>query len=363
MYFDHAATSPLSQGLKSQLKELIELAGYNPSSSHKKGLEVRRALEDARETLASFLGADSEEIFFTSSATESNNLILQGLARGRKGHIISSAVEHDSVEKTLKHLEEQGIEVTRLEPSRLTTDEVISEIRKDTFLVSLIMVQNESGDIYPLEGLGDELDKRGIYYHRDLVQALAKVDFSLSQDYIDLASFSSHKLGGLKGLGMVYKKKGLELAPLMYGGDQEKQLRPGTENTLAILLLGELIKEMDLDANKRIRELNHFMRKRIQAMGGRIISQESASPYILAASFSPPAEVFLTALSMKGVYASAGSACHARSKKIARIAKFIDKDLTAGMIRLSLSSTTSLDEVEKMLDIVEETHEELKRYL
>ena len=363
MYFDHAATSPPSESLKSRLVELMDLADYNPSSSHLKGLELRGALEEVREDLAGLLGVYKEEVFFTSGATESNNLVLQGLAKNKQGHIISSAVEHDSIEHCLLFLERQGFQVTRLEPSCLTTEGVLKEIREDTLLVTIILVQNETGDIYPLPGLGRELKKRGIHYHRDMVQALGKLDFSLNDEEIDLASFSSHKLGGLKGLGMVFKKKEVKLNPLIYGGDQEGGLRPGTENTLAILALDQVLKEIeDYDSN-RVVELNQLIRKRVLDLGGRIISSSSASPYILAVSFNLPAEVLLTALSMKGVYASAGSACHARSSREARIAKFLEPSLAKGMIRLSLSPYTSFEEVHSMLKLLEESLEEIRRYL
>lgn len=363
MYFDHAATSPPSEALKSHLNELMDLASYNPSSSHKKGLELRGALEGVRGDFAGFLGVAKDEIFFTSGATEANNLILQGMINSKKKHIVSSAVEHDSVEQTLRFLEGQGFEVTRLEPSKLTTEEVLKVLRKDTLLVSIILVQNETGEVYPLEGLGKELSKKGVLYHRDMVQALGKIDFSLRKEEVDLASFSSHKLGGLKGLGMVYKKKELRLNPLLYGGDQERGLRPGTENTLAILALGQVLKEIPAYNRARIVELNKLIRERIIELGGRVISPSSASPYILAVSFKPPAEVLLTSLSMKGVYASAGSACHARSTKEARIARFLDAEEARGMIRLSMSPDTSFEEVEAMLRVLEKCLEEIKRYI
>ncbi len=364
MYFDHAATSPPQEELNNSLIDLSSLAAYNPSSSHFKGLEVRRSLEEVREKLARYMGAKPGEIYFTSGATEANNIILQGLARGRGGHIISSGVEHDSVEMALKYLEKKGIEVSRLGPKELLTREaVLDRVRDNTFLVSLIKVQNETGDNYPLDGLGRELRKRGIYYHRDMVQALGKFRINLAEEALDFASFSSHKLGGLKGLGILFKREGLELDPLIFGGGQERDLRPGTENTLAILALGWVLDRLNLESYKKVEELNQLMRRRFKSLGGLIISSETASPYILAASFKPPSEVLLTALSSRGVYASAGSACHAGSGRVARIGKYLDPELLRGMVRFSLSSQTSLEETERMLDILEETLKELERYL
>lgn len=366
MYFDHASTSPPSESLNRSLYELSLLSQYNPSSSHKEGLALRQRLQNVRIEVGGLIGARPEEIYFTSGATEANNLALQGLCRGKKGHILTSGVEHDSVEDTLVFLEGRGFEVSRLSPQDLSCKEsVLEHVRKDTFLVSIMRVQNETGDSYPLEGLGEILGKRKIVYHRDSVQAFGKLPLNVKNEHIDLASFSSHKLGGLKGLGILYCKKDLPLDPLFFGGGQEAGLRPGTENSLAILALAKVLEERNIKRDYNyVKELNQLLRRDFENLGAGIISSPGASPYILAASFPLPSEVLLTALSLKGVYVSAGSACHARSKKEARIVAYLpNKEEAKGMLRFSLSSATSQEEVKKMLEILSESLKELKRYL
>lgn len=366
MYFDHASTSPPSDSLNRSLYELSLLSQYNPSSSHKGGLELRKRLTTVRAQVACLIGARPEEIYFTSGATESNNLVLQGLSYNKKGHILSSAVEHDSVEETLVFLEKQGISVTRLSPKQLRSKEsVLEHLREDTFLVSVMCVQNESGERYPLEGLGEILEKKEILYHRDGVQAFGKIPLNVKKENIDFASFSSHKLGGLKGLGILYAKRGLPLHPLFYGGSQEANLRPGTENTLAILALGYILEERSvMEDYTYVEKLNKRLRMGFENLGGTLLSLEGASPYILAVSFPVPSEVLLTALSLKDIYVSAGSACHANSKRQARIVPFLENmELGKGMLRFSLSTNNTLEEIENMLEILCETLKELKKYL
>lgn len=364
MYFDHAATSPPSEELNNKLPELSRLAAFNPSSSHRGGLEVRRRLDLVREKMARAIGADPEEIYFTSGASEANSLILQGIDRLEGSHIISSGVEHDSVENTLKFLETRGLEVTRLSPDKLVNKaEIVSKIKNNTVLVSLIKVQNETGQIFELEGLGEELRARKILYHRDMVQALGKVPVNVKSEGIDFASFSSHKIGGIKGLGVLYKRKDKVLKPLIFGGEQEAGLRPGTENTLGILTLGEVLESLNKEDYTKALYKNQLLRKGIVELGGRIISPEDSSAYILAASFKFPSEVLLTALSSKGVYASAGSACHARSKKKARVTRYLDEDLARGMIRFSISPSTSKGAIKGMLDLLKDVLKELERYI
>lgn len=366
MYFDHASTSPTTLSLNRKISELLPLAGYNPSSSHSKGLELREALEDVRSQVARFIGAKPWEVFFTSGATESNNLALQGGKFHKKGHLISSAVEHDSVEETLFYLESQGFSITRLAPDQLRNKStILRHLREDTQLVSIMAVQNETGECYPLEGLGEELRKRSILYHRDGVQALGKIPFNVHEEKCDMASFSAHKLGGLKGLGILYLREGLKLQPLIYGGSQESTLRPGTENTLAILALGEVLKELKMGvSSNEVAELSTLLKKGIIELGGKILSPGDSTPYIVAVSFPLPSEVLLSALSLKGVYVSAGSACHAKSGREARIIPYLeDKKLGKGFLRFSLSRHTTREEIEHMLDILSFTLKELKRYL
>ncbi|HZK09787.1 MAG TPA: cysteine desulfurase family protein [Clostridia bacterium] len=366
MYFDHAATSPPSEKLNRSLYELSSLSGYNPSSSHKLGLEQRKRLENVRTQIARLIGARPEEIYFTSGATESNNLALQGFCYKKKGHIISSAVEHDSVEKNLDFLESQGFNVTRLSPKNLTSKQKILEhLRDDTILVSLMSVQNETGEHYGLDGLGEALRKKNIVYHRDCVQTFLKLPLDVNKEQVDMACFSSHKVGGLKGLGILYCRKGLSIEPLFFGGGQESNLRPGTENTLAILALGHILKEEKMQENYNyIKKLNSYLGRGFVDLGGRLISPPDASPYILAVSFPVPSEVLSTALSLKGVYVSAGSACHARSGKEARIAPYLaSQELARGMLRFSFSVENTHKEAETMLEILSQSLKELKKYL
>ncbi|RMG01074.1 MAG: cysteine desulfurase [Nitrospirae bacterium] len=241
IYLDHNATTPIDERVKEAICESLHLFG-NPSSGHIEGKKAREVIEQARESVASLIGASTDEVFFTSCGTESNNLAILGYLKGyTKGHIISSQIEHPSVLKALRHAESLGFDVTLIPPEgtgSVDPDAVLKAMKRDTLLVTLMHANNETGVIQPVVELGRLLKERGITFHVDAAQSIGKVDVKVSELNADLLTVAPHKFYAPKGVGALYIRKGTQIAPILYGGGQERGLRPGTENTHLIAGLG-----------------------------------------------------------------------------------------------------------------------------
>lgn len=321
-YLDNAATSRvLPEAAEAAVRAMCE--GYgNPSSLHQMGRAAARLLEDCRHTVAAAMGCLPEEACFTSCGTEATNLALRGAAhlhRHKKGHIITTAIEHAATLETVKALEQQGFRVTRLAPDghgHITADTLAGALTEDTVLLSCQLVNNELGTVQPVAALSALLKERcpGALFHIDAVQGLARLRLTPAQWRCDLMSVSGHKIGAPKGVGALYIKKGLRLPPLTTGGGQERAIRPGTEPLPAIAAFAKAceIRMAHLDAdNAHVQALAAYLRERAAA----------ALPY---SGFSVPgdvphiqsivvdgckSEVMLRILSDEGVCVSAGSAC------------------------------------------------------
>ncbi|HEY1075524.1 MAG TPA: aminotransferase class V-fold PLP-dependent enzyme, partial [Fontimonas sp.] len=248
IYLDYAASTPLAPEVRAAMLEwLDDSGGYgNPSSDHDWGRRARRAVEAARAQVAALIGAQAEEIIWTSGATEATNLAIKGALefRGRQGaHLVTSRVEHKSVIDTCRHLEAGGVAVTWLSPGsdgRVTVDQVLAALRPQTVLVSLMWVNNETGVINPVVELAPLLRERGVLLHVDAVQAAGKVDIDLATAPIDLVSFSAHKCYGPKGVGALFvrKRPRVRLAPQVHGGGHEQGMRSGTLATHQLVGMG-----------------------------------------------------------------------------------------------------------------------------
>lgn len=332
IYFDNAATALPHPALASQLMPLLNEYPANPSSVHSLGIKARHELERVRQLVADMARVKPGEVIFTSGGTEANNMLLRGLLQPGD-HLITSPIEHASIDHLLPHLE--GVAVTKLD--ELTSQAVLEAIRPQTRLVSIMHVNNETGQVFDFPGLYKELKRRRIYYHRDAVQSFGKL--ALDGEY-DFLSFSGHKIGSLKGTGGLIARHNLK--PLLWGGDQEKALRPGTENMPGILALGIVLEEEASRISQRYAEvarLNQRMRE-LLAEKVEILSPEDASPYILSLSVpGVPSEVLLNAMSSRQMYFSAGSACSARSKHHSHVIAWLTRDeaIRAGAFRLSFS--------------------------
>lgn len=355
VYLDHAATSPLRAEVLAVLERALREEGGNPSSLHRIGLRAEAALREARERIARALQCEPGEIVFTSGGTESNNLAIQGFARERRRqgrHLVTCQVEHSSVMEVFRALEREGFEVDYLPvgpDGRVDPGAVARAIREDTVLVSIQRVNNEVGALQPVEAIARHLATlpRPPRLHVDAVQALGRVPLPLKAWGVDAASFSAHKVGGPKGVGVLYLRKGVPLEPLMYGGGQEAGLRPGTENVPGIVAMAEAI---DLAVREqpqvaaRMRQLQNYLVAKIREAvpGAQLLGpaeEGHRAPHIIALAFPGfRGEVVLHALEARDVYVSTGSACSSKRARGSRVlqAMGVPETVREGMVRLSL---------------------------
>jgi cysteine desulfurase len=344
--------------------QALESTWGNPSSRHGLGLAAEKAVNRARESIARALDVLPEEIVFTSGGTEANNLALKGAARAlrRRGrHIITSAVEHPSVLNVCRQLEaEEGFEVTYLPVDAggvVDAEGVARALRPDTVLVSLMHVNNEVGAIQPVEEVGRLLAARQdkVCFHVDAVQSFGRLRVKPRTWKADLLTLSAHKIGGPKGVGALYVRRGTRLVPLMSGGEQEGGLRPGTENVAGIVGFGtaaELAVREAPTVVPRLAALRQRLREGIEKEVGGVRYNgpppEAAAPHILNLSFHVPAEWLLHFLEEEGIYVSSGAACHSRRPEPSHVlvAMGLEKPELESAIRFSLSFLTTEEDID-----------------
>ena len=328
VYFDNAATTRIHTKVFEKMLPYLKENFGNPSSFHSFGRKARVAIEDARETAADFIGANPSEIFFTSGGTESINFALNGIAKTNsnescKNHLITTTVEHKAVLEKHNDLHNNGFDVDILpvdSDSSIKASSIESNLTEKTSLVSVIFTNNETGTINDINNISQKLSKDDLYLFTDAVQTFGKIKFEVNNFSIDSLSASAHKIYGPKGVGLLFVKSGTPLSPLLYGGNQERDRRAGTENVAGIVGFAEAIKIADeeMDDNytnaSNIKNfftenlLNHFSNK-IEINGG-----DNTSPYILSVTFKSEifnndSEGMLMFLDINGVSASQGSAC------------------------------------------------------
>lgn len=356
IYLDHAATTPLDPAIRTQIEQVLGIFG-NPSSVHKAGREAKNLLEESRENLARALGCTPREIIFTSGGAESNAMALMGLALAKgKGHILSSLVEHSAVLLTLKNLERLGFSHTLLKPDAqgmLYPEQFAQALRPDTILVSLMAVNNELGNIYPTRAVGEICKARGIAFHTDAVQAFGAVPCRLQDLNADLISLSAHKFYGPKGAGALYKRKGLELFPLI-PGKQEQGYRGGTENLPAVYGMGlAAMKAVTAlqDDSQRLLQLRGSLERFLLAVSGVELNGHPTlrSPkHVNVTVKDADGEGLLLNLDLLGVAASAGSACASGSLEPSHVLTAIgrSKAEAKASVRFSLGRFTTQAEIE-----------------
>jgi cysteine desulfurase len=331
IYLDHAATTPLHPAvLDAMMPYLTDVFG-NPSSVHAFGQKARQALTRSRDAIGEWLGVAPAELIFTGSGTESDNLALLGLARALKAkgktRIVTSAIEHHAVLNAVRELGREGFEVTFLSPGRdgrIDAGEAARAIGPDTGLVSIMWVNNETGVIQPVEEIGQAARDAGAFMHVDAVQALGILPVRPSDMPVDLMSFSAHKIGGPKGIGLLYCRANVPLSPILHGGNQERKRRPGTENVAAAAGFAKAVElaVADLPGKRaRMRKLrDRFLEALGEAAGADSFAvnghpdPDMQVPSILNVSFpGTDRETVLFNLDLMGVAASAGAACAAGS--------------------------------------------------
>jgi len=374
IYLDNAATTPVREEACEEMLPYLKEQYGNPSSIYRIGREARNAVEEARERTAEALGARSDEIFFTSGGTESNNLALKGVVRNRGGkmHIITSSIEHHAVLDVCMELEKEGHEVTFLPVDRyglVNPGDVEKAVKHNTSLVTVMAANNEVGTIQPLEKIGAVARENNIIFHTDAVQAAGNIPVDVNKWNVDLLSISSHKFNGPKGAGALYARKGTGITPLWQGGAQEKKLRPGTENVPAIVGMGKALELAAGELPEKIKELTG-MRDRL--MEGLLSMEEVVLnghpsrrlPGNVNVSIKYiEGESLLLSLDMEGIAASSGSACTSGSLDPSHVltALGLEHELAHGSVRFSLGKGNTMEEIEYLLNVIPGIVERLRQ--
>ncbi|MFS0673091.1 cysteine desulfurase family protein [Ornithinibacillus sp. 179-J 7C1 HS] len=377
IYLDNSATTkPHPEVLKS-FQQVSTNFFANPSSIHQLGGETEKLLLKSKEQAASLLQVEEDEIIFTSGGTEGNNIAIKGIAlqhQGRGKHIITTEIEHPSVYEACKSLETLGFQVTYLpvdENGKISVLDVENAIRKDTILISIMHVNNEIGSIQPIEEIG-EIAKQypKLFFHVDHVQGLGKVPLKLANSGIDLCTMSGHKIHGLKGTGVLYCRKGVRLFPLFHGGEQEFNIRSGTENlagSVAFVKALRLIKESQSTEAKTLRKLNRYLRQELMKMDEVVVNTaEQAAPHIM--NFSIPGlkpEVMIHTLGKQGIFISTKSACSSKDLDESRIIKACgySEERAKSALRVSLSYNNTVEEIKIFINKLNEAITQLKEVM
>lgn len=365
VYLDNSATTKPCPGARKRLLEAVDLLWGNPSSLHQKGLEAQLLLEGARAFIAKCLSCRESELYFTSGGTESNNLAVFGAAKAmrHKGkRIVVSSVEHPSVSRAFDKLESDGFTVVRLPVDRfgvVPVEEIENAVDESTVLVSMMAVNNELGSVEPVEALSRIVKEKHspALIHVDAVQAFGKLPLNVKKLGIDLMSVSAHKIHGTKGAGALFVKDSVHLAPHIFGGGQEKNVRPGTEPLPAIAAFFGAAEELDIKKSlPAVTALRDGFVKKLSALDGVVInSGADALPYIVNISLpGRPAEAVLNFLSSRGIYVSSGSACAKGHRSPTLTAAGLESERVNSSLRISLSRFTTADELDFCLEGIEE---------
>ena len=369
IYADHAATTAMSEAAIEAMTRCMREEYGNPSSLYRIGQRAKEVLEQAREDVASVIGAEAREIYFTSGGSEADNQAIRSaaLAGKKKGknHIISTAFEHHAVLHTLEQLKSEGFEVTLLdvhENGVVLPEEVEAAIRPETCLVTIMYANNEIGTIQPIREIGAICRARGVLFHTDAVQATGPLAIDVNAENIDYLSASAHKFHGPKGTGFLYARKGVPLIPLINGGAQEKNKRAGTENLPGIVGMAAALKETAAERDAEAARLTKLRNRLIEglkeiphsALNG---DAEKRLPGNVSFCFEGiEGESLLLLLDEKGISASSGSACTSGSLDPSHVLLAIGRvhDVAHGSLRLTLGRENTPEDVEYIITAVKD---------
>lgn len=361
IYFDNAASTKVDEQVLEAMKPYFIEKYANASSVHEMGIQAKNALEESRNKIAKTIGANKDEIYFTSGGTEANNFALKGLFFSyfpRKNHIITTKIEHDCVINTCKWLEKQGAKVTYLDVDRegfVNPDDIKNAITDKTIVVSVIHGNNEIGTLQNIEAIGKICREKRVLFHTDACQSFTKIPIDARRQNLDLVTLNSHKIHGPKGAGALFIKKGIEVTPLLHGGGHERGLRSGTENVSGIVgfaKAAEIANKRDVEKMliQRDRMINELLKiPGIKLNGPR----ENRLCNNVNISFEKvDGEVIGGYLENEGIMTSTGSACMSHSTGISHVLKAIGlPDEKAGnSLRISISRFTTDEEVEYFLE-------------
>lgn len=379
VYLDNSATTCAYGSVREIVNKVMGEDYGNPSSMHRKGIEAERYIKAAKEVLAKALKVQEKEIFFTSGGTESDNLAIIGTARAnqRSGrHLITSAIEHPAVLNTMHYLEEIGFKVTYLPVDRygcVKLSALKKALSRDTILVSIMCVNNELGSVQPIEEAAKIIKEYNadIVFHVDAVQGFGKYRIFPKRLGIDLMSISGHKIHGPKGIGALYINEKVKIKPIIFGGEQQKNIRSGTENVPGIAGLGMAVREIYTDLEYKMAHMRHLKNRFIRGISDldHVIihghTSELGAPHIISLGVSGiRSEVLLHALEEKGIYVSSGSACASNHPGVSGVLKGIGagQEFLDATIRISMSEFTTEEEIDYTLETLYNCVPVLRKY-
>ncbi len=374
IYLDNAATT---KPCKAAIEAAIDAAENfgNPSSLHKIGLDAEKLVKNSRKVIADMIGAPADNIVFTSGGTESNNTaILGAAAKGKKRHIITSLIEHPSVLEPFRYLESEG---WRVDYAKVNSDGIVDLdafsklLDKDTALVSIMHVNNETGSIQPIDEIKKLIDEKtdGALLHIDAVQSFGKIPVSVRKINPDFVSLSAHKINGLKGCGALYIKNNSKIKPFIIGGGQQKNIRSGTENVVGIAAFAAAARE---HANPDLERITALRQRLLDGISESIPdvryngSKDCYSPYIANVSFlGIKSEILLHSLESSGIYVSTGSACSSNKPMPSHVllAMGCSKEEIAGAVRFSFGEDITESDIDFTVDTLSVKVAEIRKYM
>ena len=377
IYFDHNATTYMRREvLDAMMPFFIDKFG-NASSLHLFGQEAREAVEEAREKVAKLINSEPEEIYFTSGGTESDNLAIRGVLRARRdvkpSHVITSLIEHSAVLNTCKSLESDGVEVTYLSPDRngvIRPELVRDAIKDNTVLISIMLANNETGVIQPVEEISAVAKEKGITFHTDAVQGVGKIPVDVEKLGVDLLAMSAHKFYGPKGIGALYVRRGTKIEPVYTGGGHERGMRSGTENVPAIVGLGEAARISGEELSEEMAKLRALRDKLedgvLEKIGDVVILGRDANRVPNTSSIlvkGIEGEAVTLNMSVKGFGLSSGSACSSDEPGPSHVitAMGVDPIYAQGSVRVSLGIANTEEDVELFLEFFPSVVEKLRK--
>lgn len=380
VYLDNSATTKCYESVRDLVGKVMCEDYGNPSSMHKKGIDAEKYVRESKETLAKLLKVQEKELFFTSGGTESDNLALIGCARANRragNHLITSSIEHPAVLNTMRYLEqEEGFRVTYLpvdHDGRIKLQALKQALCRDTILVSIMYVNNEVGSVQPIEEAVQIVKNynRNILFHVDAVQGFGKYRIFPKRVGVDLLSISGHKIHGPKGTGVLYVNEKVKIKPIVFGGEQQKNVRSGTENVPGIAGLGLAAKEIYTNFDEKIakmRDLKDYFIDGVKKISNISIhgrTDETSAPHIVSVGFAGiRSEVLLHTLEDKGIYVSSGSACASNHPAISGVLRGIGagQQYLDATIRFSFSEFTTKEEIDYTLQTLYNCVPMLRKY-
>lgn len=379
VYLDNSATTKCYDSVRDIVGKVMCEDYGNPSSMHRKGVVAEKYVKEARSILAKSLKVQDKEIFFTSGGTESDNLAIRGAARANKRagkHLITTSIEHPAVLNTMQYMEEQGYRVTFLpvdQYGRVRLDALRDALCEDTILVSIMYVNNEVGAVQPIQEAARVIKNynKNILFHVDAVQGYGKYRIFPKREGIDMLSLSGHKIHGPKGIGALYIDERVKIKPIVFGGEQQHNIRSGTENVPGIAGLGMAAKEIYTGLEEKVAVMRKLKEKFVEGIK-RIpytaihgLYDDTSAPHIISVGFmGVRSEVLLHALEDQGIYVSSGSACASNHPQISGVLKGIGtrREFLDATLRFSMSEFTTEEEIDYTLKTLYNLVPMLRRY-